>query len=218
MKLITINYLHITLWLTLAASPSIADTVSEFSQLQTRWAQINYQLEGRAQLDAFEQLVNDADVMTSSNLEAAELWIWSGIIKSTYAGAKGGLGALGLAKAAKTDLEQAMEIDAEALAGSAYTSLGTLYANVPGWPLGFGNDRTAEELLLKAIAVNPQGIDSNYFYGTFLIDQKRFGEAREYLLKAQQAPPRPDRPLADSGRQQEIASALLELAGKTENK
>lgn len=35
--------------------------------------------------------------------------------------------------------------------------------------------------------------------------------AREYLLRAQQAPPRPDRPLADSGRQREIAK-LLERA------
>ena len=36
--------------------------------------------------------------------------------------------------------------------GSAYTSLGTLYFKVPGWPVGFGDEEKAEELLRKALA------------------------------------------------------------------
>ena len=39
-----------------------------------------------------------------------------------------------------------------------------------------------------------------------------YDEAREYLLKARQAPPRPDRTLADAGRQQEITELLEEIA------
>jgi hypothetical protein len=50
-----------------------------------------------------------------SHPDAAPLWIWSGIIKSSYSGAKGELGALSLAKAAKHDLEKAIEIDQSAL-------------------------------------------------------------------------------------------------------
>lgn len=63
----------------------------------------------------------------------------------------------------------------------------------------------------KALAVNPDGIDANYFYADFLYEDGRKLEAIEYFKKAQQATPRPDRPLADKGRQQEIQGKLKEL-------
>jgi Tfp pilus assembly protein PilF len=93
----------------------------------------------------------------------------------------------------------------------AYTSLGTLYFNVPGWPLGFGNDEKAEKLLLTALAINPDGIDSNYFYGDYLFNEDRYLEAEKFLLRAQAAPKRPSRPLADAGRQNEISTALTKV-------
>lgn len=180
----------------------------DIANLQHRWAEVNYEMQGKAQLSAFESLTAEADKVVASYPNEAAPLIWRGIIKSTHAGAKGGLGALGLAKASKADLEAAMKIDANALDGSAYTSLGTLYFNVPGWPIGFGNDDKAEELLRKALAINPDGIDSNYFFGDYLISKKRYSEAKTYLLKAKNAPPRPSRPLADAGRQKEISEAL----------
>lgn len=194
-----------------ASTWALADLDTELGALQTRWAEVNYQLEGKAKVKAFEQLVSEADRLAASYPERAEGWIWSGIVKSTLAGARGGLGALKYAKAAKSDLEKALNIDAQALQGSAYASLGTLYYKVPGWPLGFGDDKKAEELLKEALAVNPEGIDSNYFYGDFLLSEKRYNEARDYLLRAQRARPRPNRELADAGRQQEITQALKTL-------
>ncbi len=191
-----------------------AQEVTELFHLQERWAEVNYQMEGKTQLSAFSQLVEEIEALSEKEPASAEVWIWRGIIKSTYAGARGGLGALGLAKEAKADLEFAMDLDAEALAGSAYTSLGTLYHSVPGWPVGFGDEDVAEELLLKALTLNPTGIDTNYFYGTYLLDEKRFDEAGKYLLQAQKAPARPNRPIADSGRQKEISAALEILSSK----
>lgn len=187
---------------------------SEINHLQQRWAEVNYQLEGKTQLTEFQKLITEAEQTTSNYPDAAEGWIWSGIIKSTYAGAKGGLGALSMAKKSKADLEMAMKLDDKALDGSAYTSLGTLYYSVPGWPVGFGDDDKAEELLKKALVLNPDGIDSNYFYGTYLVSKKRYDEARNYLHKAQHAPARPNRPLADEGRRKEIAEALAEIQAK----
>lgn len=204
-----VKNMTITLCLFTLASGSVwADTDAEVLRLQHRWAEVNYQLQGKAQLAAFETLISDAEKVVTTNPNSAAVWIWSGIIKSTYAGAKGGLGALSLAKESKADLEHALKIEPEALDGSAYTSLGTLYFNVPGWPIGFGNDKKAEELLLKALAINPNGIDSNYFFGDYLIQEKRYQEAKTYLLKAKNAKSRPNRPLADAGRQKEIAKAL----------
>ncbi|MCB1630583.1 MAG: hypothetical protein KDI23_02065, partial [Pseudomonadales bacterium] len=90
---------------TLRVGTASASLEDDITHLQTRWAEVNYQLEGKAQLSAFEQLVAEADSVTAAYPERAEGWIWSGIIKSTYAGANGGLGALSLAKASRKDLE-----------------------------------------------------------------------------------------------------------------
>ena len=176
--------------------------------LQHDWAIANYKLEGDRQIEAFEALVERADRAVAQNPGLADVLIWDGIIKSSYAGAKGGLGALSMAKAARKSLEAALAVNDRALDGSAYASLGTLYYKVPGWPVGFGSDKKAVELLEKALEINPDGIDSNYFYADYLLQNKQYEEAEHYLLKAQQAAPRPNRPVADAGRQEEILAAL----------
>jgi tetratricopeptide (TPR) repeat protein len=144
----------------------------------------------------------------------AEAWIWSGIVTSSWAGAQGGLGALSKVKDAKADLEKALALDPKALQGSAYTSLGALYDRVPGWPIGFGDSDKAEQLLKQALQLNPNGIDSLYFWGDHLYRQKRYGEARSALQKALQADPRPGREIADVGRRKEIEALLVDVNKK----
>ena len=207
--------LNMSLLLTLLpCTMLLADVNSDVEHLQERWAEVNYQLASNLQESAFEQLITEAANVTTMYPDSAEAWIWSGIIKSTYAGVKGGLGALSLAKAAKADLEIAISINPDALDGSAYNTLGTLYFSVPGWPIGFGDDDYAEELLTRALALNPDGIDPNYFYASYLVSESRYAEAREFLLKAQQSPMRPGRAVADAGRQMEITELLAEIADK----
>ncbi len=185
-----------------------ADEAADIKQLQTRWAEIKYQLPEAQREKAFETLVAEAEKLRSSNADKPAYLIWEGIIRSTYAGAKGGLGALDQVKQAKKLFEQSISIAPDALAGSAYTSLGSLYYQVPGWPVGFGDDKKAKEMLLKGLSYNPDGIDSNYFYGDFLLDQKHYQQAMASFEKALQAPPRPGRESADAGRKQEIETAL----------
>lgn len=95
--------------------------------------------------------------------------------------------------------------DPSVLHGSALTSLGVLYYKVPGWPLGFGDEERAEFMLKRGLALNPDGIDSNYFYADFLLSQGKPEQAKSYLEKAKAAQPRPGREIADAGRQGEIA-------------
>ena len=119
-----------------------------------------------------------------------------------------------MAEGSKADLEQAIKLDPTALQGSAYTSLGVLYAKVPGWPIGFGDNKMAKELLLKALAQNPQGIDPNYFYADYLAGKRDWAQALRYLETAKAAPARPGREGADAGRQQEIAALLAKVQKK----
>jgi tetratricopeptide (TPR) repeat protein len=87
-------------------------------------------------------------------------------------------------------------------------SLGVLYYKVPGWPVGFGNKDKAKELLQKALALNPKGIDPNFFYGEYWLEQGNAPEAIAYLERALQAPARPGRVIADNGRREEIRTLL----------
>jgi tetratricopeptide (TPR) repeat protein len=183
----------------------------DISALQTEWAQIKYQRPAAEHEKAFAELTKSAAAVRGKYAGRAEPQIWYGIIAASYAGARGGLGALSLAKDAKKALEQALEIDPKALDGSAYTSLGSLYYQVPGWPIGFGNDDKAREMLDKALALNPDGIDSNYFMGDFLYRKGDYAAARQSLNKALKAPARPGRALADQGRRKEIESLLAAM-------
>jgi tetratricopeptide (TPR) repeat protein len=180
----------------------------ELLELQMKWAKVNYQLKGDSQESAFEELVTYSEALTLIYPNDAEIWIWNGIVQSSYAGAKGGLGALSLAKASKKSLEKALQLNDQALDGSAYTSLGTLYHKVPGWPIGFGSDKKAKNYLQNALAINPRGIDPNYFYGEFLYDKRQYTEAKKHLELAMQATPRQGRPLADKSRQEEVVQIL----------
>jgi len=209
--MIKLRVLCVAALLSAVSLPSLALTDSgqkSLQLLQSRWAEINYQVPAAQREAEFAKLAAEADTLVRSNPQDAEFYIWRGIILSTYAGAKGGLGALDLVKQSKASLEQAVALDPKALEGSAYTSMGALYYQVPGWPIGFGDDEQAEKLLKQALQLNPNGIDPNYFYGDFLFRQKRYSEAKLALEKAQAATARPGREVADRGRQAEIAALL----------
>ncbi|WP_420804365.1 tetratricopeptide repeat protein [Yersinia ruckeri] len=184
---------------------------NELADIQNQWAVCQYQVAAKQKESCLEKLSTVADKASSANGSRADLLIWSAIVKSSWAGEKGGLGALDLVKDAKVKLELAIKLDANALDGSAYTSLGTLYYQVPGWPIGFGDKKQAEVLLKEALQVNPTGIDPNYFYGDFLLEQGRKADAKIYLQKALAAPARSGRELADKGRHQDIQQRLDKL-------
>jgi len=182
---------------------------TELARIQQQWAVANYQITSKDdKVKAFEALATEAHQFSIANPQRAEPLIWEGIVLSTYAGAKGGLGALGLAKKSRAVLEAALKIDDKALDGSAYTSLGALYSKVPGFPLGFGSDDKAEELFARALQLNPDGIDPNYFYAQYLCDRNECRDALRYLQRAAEAPPRPGRELADEGRHREVMELL----------
>jgi len=192
------------------AQPQTLET--GLADVQSGWATANYRTAaGDARVAAFDALSKRADALVAAYPGRAEPLIWQGIVLSTYAGAKGGLGALSLAKQSRAALEAAMKIDPDALQGSAYTSLGTLYYKVPGFPLGFGDKKKARQYLEHALTLNPDGIDPNYFYGELLSEQHEYAAALEHLRKALDAPARPGREVADEGRRQEIRELVSKV-------
>lgn len=200
------------LFAVLISSTALAATPEEIVlPIQTQWAEIKYNAPEKQQADLYQTLAQQSRKIVEANPGLAEPLIWEGIVVSSEAGARGGLGALSLCKDAKQRLEDALKIDDKALNGSAYTSLATLYAKVPGWPVGFGDKEKAEDLFKKSLSINPDGIDPNFFYGEYLMDRERYAEARTHLETALKAAPRPGRELADNGRRKEITAMLEKL-------
>lgn len=198
-----------------SASAAFAGEVSpQVSAVRDRWAEVNYNTPKAQREAAYDALAKQAAAARAAQPKDANALIWEGIVLSSFAGERGGLGALGLAKQARADYEQAIKLDPNALDGSAYTSLGVLYYSVPGWPVGFGDDKKARELLRKGLQINPNGIDPNYFYGDFLQDQGDWKGAAAALEKALAAPARPGRELADQGRRKEAAALLAKVRTK----
>ncbi len=198
----------------LSATARAADLPPEIVRIQTEWARINYKLPEKEQEGAFKTLAGQSRAVAEKLPGRAEALIWEGIVLAGYAKARGGFSALSLAEKARDRLLEAERIDPNALAGSAYTSLGSLHYKVPGWPIGFGDKKKAREYLLKALAINPNGIDANYFWGDFLKEQGDYSAAAAAYRKALSAHPRPGREDADAGRRVEITNGIKDVESR----
>jgi tetratricopeptide (TPR) repeat protein len=192
---------------------AMADWVDDMKLMQNQWAKFNYLTTKSGKQEGLEQLLDIANDKLAIYPDQPEILIWHAIIEASYAGSLSAINptALGYVKSAKKHLEEAIEIDGDVLDGSAYTSLGSLYYQVPGWPIGFGDADKANKYLKKGLALNPNGIDSNFFYADFLIDKGEIEEAKEYLTKARKAPSRPGREDADQGRRIEVLQLIEKI-------
>ena len=207
------NIITVVLTLLISSFASAGESPKKLTllQIQTSWADANYQLEGKPKIAAFEQLLLELDQVLIKQPGNYQLRVWRAVTQSTLAKAKGGLGALPLVKAAKKDLELVIKRGDPLLLAAAYTNLGALYHNVPSWPVGFGSQKKAKKMLKASLEIDPEGIDSNYFYGVFLADNSKLELARKHLKIAQKAAPRLGRASADAGRQNEITQLLRQL-------
>ena len=206
------------LLLVLPVASSIAgeDRFSEeLLAIQQSWDTVNYETAPAARASGFESLQARTHDLATRYPARAEARVWEGIVLSSLAGTKSGLGALSSAKKARDSLEAAIAMDPAVLNGSAYTTLGVLHYKVPGFPLGFGDKKKADQLLRQALARNPEGIDPNYFYAEFLYEQGKPAEALAAARKAAAAPPRPGRPAGDKGRHAEVEALIAKIEAKS---
>jgi len=185
---------------------------AEVNRIDGEWARIKWRVKDKdEQLKEIDALAKQAAAVVDRYPERAEPLIWQGIVTSEEASLASVFNQLGLAKAARDMFEKAEQINPAALDGAVTMSLGVIYYRVPGFPIGFGNDTTARHYLEAAMAMNPEGLDANYFYGDFLIEQGDYEKAKTVLARALTVPVDAKRPVWDAGRRAEI-QALIEKA------
>jgi tetratricopeptide (TPR) repeat protein len=198
-----------------AAADDSAAFDAAIADIGHRWASATYATtDDDRKAAALESTLVEARRVASSYPAHAEPQVWEAIVLASLARVEGGFGALGKAKEARTLLLAAEKLDPNAMDGSIYTTLGSLYAKVPGWPIGFGDKKQARVYLEKALAIDPQGIDANFFYGDFLVGQGDYAGASKYLQHAIDAPARAGRADADAGRRAEAQAMLTTLRQK----
>jgi len=192
------------------ASNAYAEPVTYLSAADLRhaWAHIKYQLPAGQREEAYARLNAIARRMRMAHPDDVSLWTWEAIILANEAGEKHSLASVQMIKRTKHLIEKSLSLAPDAENSLAYAFLGNLYHEMPGWPIGFGNDARAEYYLRKALAIRPDGLDENYFMGSYLRDKKRFSGAISHLRKAIDALPRPGMEVADTRRKADAAILL----------
>ncbi len=208
------KYRRLIPWL-LAAVLAPAVQAQSMENVRSEWEHVRYELPDGQKLEAMQRVKSTADTAVAASPQDAGLLVWDGIVTSTLAGLKGGLGGLSLAKEARSLLEKAEQLQPGVLNGSALTSLAALYYQVPGWPIGFGSKDKARTNLQAALKIDPDGIDTNFFHADFLYDQGDYRGALRAAQHALAAAPRPGREVADKGRRGEIMALMQKIGSKT---
>lgn len=185
---------------------------SDLHQIASQWAHITYQVkDDDAKEAAMTTLAGEAEQVAARHPDRAEPLVWYGVVASSQARYAGVFSAMGYAKQARDLLEKAARIDYRTLNGSAMTSLGALYYMVPGFPIGFGDNDKARRYLQQAVDIDPNGLDSNYFYGDFLYRTGEYRLASAVLHHALKAQSDPNRPVWDAGRRAEAHTLLAKI-------
>ncbi|TNE46191.1 MAG: hypothetical protein EP321_01140 [Sphingomonadales bacterium] len=184
----------------------------EVKAINDGWAHIVYEMKGSStQTKALDRLGQQAAQVVARYPGKAEPLLWQGIVTSEQANRANFFHKLGLATRARDLLAKAYAIDPHAGKGGVAMSLGVLYYKVPGSPIGFGDDARAGKLLKEALALDPGGMDANYFYADYLLDQGDKADARTYAMKALRAPHDTTRPAWDAGRRREVQALIAHM-------
>ncbi|MGZ4959611.1 MAG: hypothetical protein ACXV7J_10180 [Methylomonas sp.] len=188
-----------------AADPTVQQLVQN---LQDEWSNIFYRLPADEQAEKFEALLPRVHALVEQYPQEAEPLVLEAHVLCTYAAAEFGLGSLRKVARARELLVKAIAINPAVMRGSAYVTLGNLYYRLPGWPISYGDDNLARQYLETALKLFPDELDTNYFYGDFLMDQGEFLQAIPYLEKADKAPIRARSRLSDLKLKEELKHKL----------
>ncbi|MBY0508784.1 MAG: hypothetical protein K2P94_01405 [Rhodospirillaceae bacterium] len=192
------------------SAPAFADDVTAaVLALENRWVDIRYHTPDKTRkIEGGRVLAEDAAKLAAQHPGRAEPLVWQAMGLLIEGEVTRDLGSLKTVERAKALLEKAEALDPAGVNGLVHTTLGTLYYEVPGWPIAFGDNKKATAYLKKALEIDPEGMDSNYFYGDYLLQRGRGREGLPYLEKAIQAPLRPGHEAADKFRKLDIQEAL----------
>ena len=178
---------------------------------QQEWARLTFEEENKEkQQVGFDTLLERVEKTLKEKPSSADMRIWLAKLKMEKASSLGLFKRDDMNKEALALLEQATLINPKALDGYGYALLGHLYNSADVWPFSFGNRVKAKGYLLKALALDPDNLEANYFYGLYLKQYEGLESANPYFKKALEAKQYPDRKTAYLGLRDMIREAMKE--------
>ncbi|WP_428357047.1 tetratricopeptide repeat protein [Methyloprofundus sp.] len=188
-----------------------ADTLRlAVQKIESEWANIHYNVAKEQQEAAYQLLLAEVKDLNKQYPDQAELIIQQAIIVASNADNIDAFSALEAINQARELLLLAIQLDPNASEGAAFVTLGSLYYMVPGWPIAFGDNDKANALLKKALAINPNTIDANFYYGDFLATLGKRQQALTYFKRAVAIPVRKNQVFADTQLLKQAELAVLE--------
>lgn len=192
----------------LFAATASAEALSSIQRVKDAWENAFYAIPPESQEAALEPLRVQSLQLIDQYPDFAEPFILGALVECSLAANASGFGALSHVRKARDLALKALAINPLAFEGSAYVILGNLYYRLPGWPLSFGDNRIARSYLETAVRLYPKGLDSNFFYGDFLLEESSPAAALPYLEKADEAPIRNDSRLSDMKLKEELRVSM----------
>lgn len=179
--------------------------------LESEWASIYFSSAIDNKKHAYTRLLNKTLKLSKTKPESPELIFWQATIIASRAEHQNAIEAIAAIHKAEELLLKTIKIKPDTLEGAALIALGSLYYQAPGWPIAFGDNNKAEQFLKKGLQINPNGIDSNYHYGLFLLKQNQTEEAIKYFKAALKGPVREEQEFADKSLKEEIKEKMTQL-------
>lgn len=193
------------------------DLAPAVQHIESEWARIHYLVAKEQQDNEFKHLLSEVNHLQAQYPKQAEFIILQAIIVASNAKNVDAFSALEAINKAKDLLIQAIELSPKALDGAAFVTLGTLYYMVPAWPVAYSDNNKAQQLLEKALAINANAIDANYYYADFLVTQGQLQLALKYFNRALTVPVRVTQVFADTQLQVQ-AQLAIDKYGQEESK
>lgn len=203
-----LKFLHIFIILgVMTAGAAAAAPAGDVARVGEAWAALKYETgKDPERLAKVRALKDEAARLSAQSPDAPGLFYWRAQILCLEAEIMHSSGSLDRMREARQMLETAEQLDPRS--STIKSLMGSVYYEVPGWPISFGSDKKAAKYLHEALALEPDGMDPNYFMGDFLLEQGHADEAKPYLAKAAEV----SKKLAPSrvvvGRREEIDHAI----------
>jgi len=178
-----------------AAFATAPDFDQELGAIIRDYDRANYDTpDNDAKIKGFEAVAMRAANLAKQYPSRGEALVWQGQAQASQAAADR---SLGLVKQARKTLDAAVAITPNASAADAYSTLGSLYANLPGFPLSFGDKKKARVSYQKALAINPAHVGANLNYAQLLLKDDDYAGVVKHANVALSTLPRPGREKAD---------------------
>jgi tetratricopeptide (TPR) repeat protein len=212
-----LKFLHIFIILSVIAGSAAAAVTpgGVGDRLGEAWATLKYESGKDPEKLAKVQALKEETARLAQRLpDAPDVFYWRAQILCLEAEIIHSAGSLDRMREARQLLETAERLDPRS---SAVKSLiGSVYYEVPGWPISFGSNEMAAKYLHEALALEPDGMDPNFFMGDFLLGSGRVADAVPYLEKAAKASEKAAPSRVVVGRRQEIAAAIAKARKRLE--